>query len=233
MKEITIKNSFLLLKQLAESKECRRILIQTDCSVTTDAIKQYATGIDAIRIRNSVISGSLEPNHRVLLDCQPADMENVIPNDLELYKGKNVSIVFIVGCDYDISMAPKCLETYVCRNEKAMTVGKLVDALETIEDKRSTAVYVNKGKRVGFMKRLLNSDSKGKYVQLQSEDLTGCPISEMIDFLKGFDRESMFCVIIDIDEIVYEVEYQKGSGQDAGTVLLHCVNAKDIAEQER
>lgn len=233
MKEITIKNSFQLLKQLAESKECRRILIQTDCLVTTDAIKKYAESIDAIRIRGSVISGFLEPHHRVLLDYQYADMENVIPKDLELYKEKNVSIVFIVDCDYDISMAPECLETYVCRNEKAMTVGKLIDALEAIEDKRATAVYVNNGKRVGFMGPLHNRYSKGRYVQLQSEDLTGTPISEMIDFLKGYDRESMFCVIIDIDEVVYEVEYQKGSGQDAGTVLLHCVNAVDIAEQER
>lgn len=234
MKEINIKELFRLLRELTESEKQRSVFVKTDCIVTTEAIKAFAGKNEKIRIRRDDISGKIEPQHRVLLDANygfsgSAGYKTLL-EDLKLYENGNVSKVFVVECDY-AGPVPAGMEAYACKDDDAMKVGDVIDALETIDDKQTLVTCGQQGNgKTYFLTPDLNSVPTVNSVALQADTAASYPVCAILDTLKTCDRKAVFMVVGDIDGVVYGIERHADDGKKCGTVHFNCMSRVDVVE---
>lgn len=220
-----------LLDDLQKSPLQRRILIKTDCDVTAEAIKLYASSMDKICIHDGKVSiKQLETHYNVVLDCKElneTDAEKDLQARMELYDKEDASVVFLAKCDCDIKQWPDSIEFFSCNN-LAMGIGRIIEILEDIEDKQRIVKYTDHwGRKIGFVSpKKINNHPMTGYVQLQSNSSRAYNVATIIDFLKQFDSNEKVMVNIGCNRVVQEISYSIGS--DDTVVKLECVSVEDI-----
>lgn len=220
-----------LLDDLQKSPLRRRILIKTDCDVTAESIKLYASSMDKICIHDGKVSiKQLETHYNVVLDCKElneTDAEKDLQARMELYDKEDASVVFLAGCDCDIKQWPDSIEFFSCNDILAKRIGCIIEILEGIEDKQCIVKYTDYWAReIGFVSpEKINNHPITGYVQLQSNSPRAYDVATIIDFLKQFDSNEKVMVNIGCNRVVQEISYWIGS--DDTVVKLQCISAEN------